>query len=156
MTALRLPVLCLLAGLLLGWLVNGWRNGAELADMQRAHAEAAANAQFGARIEEQRRVSAIEEVQRNAQEQLAAAAADAAAADRTAAGLREQVERLSRRPARCPAAAGGGESADPARVVLADVLLEMERRGRDLAAEADRRRVAGLACESAYGVVQGE
>lgn len=150
MTALRLPALCLLAGLLIGWLVNGWRSYAALVELDRRHSEAAAAAQLAARIEEQRRLAAIEEVQRHAQEQLAAVAADAAAADRTAAGLREHVERLSRRPARCPSAAGGGEAADPARLVLAELLLEVERRGRELAAEADRRRVAGLACEAAY------
>ena len=150
MSALRLQALCLLAGLLLGWLVNGWRSDAALADLERRHAEAMAAAQLAARIEEQRRQAAIEEVQRNAREQLEAVAADAAAADRTAAGLREHVERLSRRPARCPATAGGGEAADPARVVLAELLIEVERRGRELAAEADRRRVAGLACEAAY------
>lgn len=156
MTALRLPALCLLAGLLLGWLCRSWLADAELAELRTAHAEVLAKAQEAARAEEQRRISAIEEVTRNAQSQIAAASADAAAADRTAAGLREQVERLSRRPARCPAAAGGGEAADPARVVLADMLLEVERRGRELAAEADRRRVAGLSCERAYGAARGD
>lgn len=156
MTAQRLPVLCLALGLLLGWLVNGWRGDAALAEVERRHAEMLASAQLAARIEEQRRIAAIEEVQRNAQEQLTSAAADAAAADRTAAGLRGEVARLSRRPARCPAAAGGGEAVDPAGLVLAELLLEVERAGRELAAEADRRRVAGLACESAYGALMGK
>lgn len=59
------------------------------------------------------------------QEKLHAASADAAA-DRAAAGQCGEVERLSRCLARYPAVTDQSEAADPARVVLTELLLEVE------------------------------
>ena len=44
-------------------------------------------------------------------------------------------------------AAQGGTPARDAALLLADVLSRMEQAGRELAAEADRRGIAGRACE---------
>lgn len=85
-----------------------------------------------------------------------------AVADRTAAGFQRSLDGLRREAraaaaaaASCRAAAGGAEVAGfspPAATpvdLLADVLGEMELAGRELAAEADTRRNAGLRCERA-------
>lgn len=112
--------------------------------------EAARQAEARARSEEQRRQNAIEGIRRDAQEQIAAVAADAAAADDAASRLRARVAELSRRPARCPGAAGGGEAAGDAGMVLADVFARLDRRAGELAEAYDRARIAGLACEAAY------
>ena len=80
------------------------------------------------------------------------ASADARAADERAGGLQREIDRLlASRGATCDAiAAQRGQATASAFDVLADLFVEVERAGRAMAAEADRRRVAGRACERAY------
>lgn len=122
----------------------------ELAEVRAEWSEAARQAEARARSEEQRRQTAIEGIRRDAQEKISAVAADAAAADDAASRLRARVAELSRRPASCPGAAGGGEAAGEAGLVLADVFARLDRRAGELAEAYDRARIAGLACEAAY------
>lgn len=147
---MRSAALGLLLGLALGWLFNGWRLGERIADIRADHSEALAAAEQRARQIESGWHAGMLEVQRNAREKLDAVAADAAAAGSAAERLRERVAELSRRPAACPAAADGGEAAEAARLVLADVLSRIDAAAGELAAYADRARVAGMACEAAY------
>lgn len=147
---MRLAALGLLLGLALGWLFSGWRLGEQIAEIRADHAQALADAQSRARKIEAGWYAGMLEVQRNAREKLDAAAADAAAAGSAAERLRERVAELSRRPAACPAATGGGEAADAAGDLLADVLGRIDAAAGELAAHADRARVAGMACEAAY------
>jgi hypothetical protein len=105
--------------------------------------------------ENQRRQTAVEEIRRDAQDKIAAVAADAAAADDTASRLRARVAQLSRRPASCPGAASGGEAASETGMVLTDVFARLDQRAGELAAAYDRARIAGLACEAAYDAVRG-
>jgi len=130
------------------WQANSYER--QLSELRETYAEAARQAEARARSEEQRRHTAIEGIRRDAQDKIAAVAADAAAADDAAGRLRARVAELSRRPARCPGAAGGGDAADPARLVLADVLSRIDAAAGELAAYADRSRIAGAACEAAY------
>lgn len=152
---MRSAIIGLAFGLLLGWLANGWRLGEQIAEIRADHADAIAAEQERARKIESGWHAGINEVQKNARakhEELAAHLSDAdAAADR----LRERVAELSRRPAACPAAGGGGEATDAARLVLADVLGRIDAAAGELAAHADRARVAGMACEAAYDRVSG-
>lgn len=141
------------AGLATGWVINGWRMGEQIADIRADHAQTLADAQSRARQIESGWHAGMLEVQRNAQEKLDAVAADVADAGSAAERLRERVAELSRRPAACPAAGGGGEAADAARLVLADVLSRIDAAAGELAAHADRARVAGMACEAAYDLV---
>ena len=150
---MRLAAVALAAGLLLGWLANGWRLGEQIAEIRADHAQALADVQSRARKIESGWHAGMMEVQRNAQEKLDAVAADVAAAGSAAERLRERVAELSRRPAACPGAADGGEAADAARLVLADVLGRIDAAAGELAAHADRARVAGMACEVAYDLV---
>lgn len=147
---MRPVTIALAAGLLLGWLTNGWRLGEQIADIRADHAEAVAAEQQRARQIESGWHAGMLEVQRNAREKLDAVAADAAAAGSAAERLRARVAQLSRRPAACPGAADGGEAADAARLVLADVLGRIDAAAGELAEAYDRARIAGLACEAAY------
>jgi hypothetical protein len=126
---------------------------AEFEAERAALAAAAQTAEAAARAEEQRRVAAVEEIRRGAQEQLDRVAADAAAARTAGNRLRDRVAILtaacSRTPGDPAAAAGSPPTADT-RVLLADVFSEVERTGREMAAAADRARLAGAACERAY------
>lgn len=137
-----------------GWAGNGWRMGEQLAQVQADQAKALATAQAQARTEEQRRQTALEIIRNDARQSTEQHLADTAAADATADGLRDELDRIKRRAARCAGVATGGAPAKDATTVLADVLGEMESAGRELAAEADRRGIAGRACEAAYGVLK--
>jgi len=138
------------------WQWQGNRYQARISKLEAGYAESARQAEARARSEEQRRQTAIEGIRRDAQEQIAAVAADAAAADDAASRLRARVAQLSRRPASCPGAADGGDTADPARDLLAVMLARIDEAAGGVAEYADRARVAGLACEGAYDAVRGD
>lgn len=149
-----------------GWLTNGWRKDAELAelrsgwDRERANqAQAQGAAINAARTEEQRRTAAQTEIANVATRESETARADARAASALADQLRARVAELARRPsagAGDPAAAGGGETAGDPLGVLANVLSRADRRAGVLAEYADAARVAGRACERAYGALKPE
>lgn len=127
----------------------------ELSDARAEWSEAARQAEARARSEEQRRQTAIEGIRRDAQDKIAAVAADAAAADDAAGRLRARVTELSRRPASCPGAAGGSEATDTARDLLADMLGRLDEAAGGVAEFADRSRAAGLTCQFAYEALKG-
>lgn len=140
-------------GMIIAATAQGWRYGAQIAEIEKGHAEATEKAQRRAREEEQRRQSAIEEIRENAQDQINKAAADAVAADSAADGLRAQLDRLKRRAANCASSSTGSQASTDSTAMLADMLTQVESAGRAMAAQADRRRVAGLACEAAYNAI---
>lgn len=131
-----------------GWLCNGWRLNAHIAQMQAESAQNLAEAIAQARSEEQRRQTALEIIRDDANKQITDAVADAAAAHTAAVGLREQVNRLASR--KCPSAAGGGQAADKAGRVLSDLFSRIDEAASELAAYGDRARIAGQACEASY------
>lgn len=126
---------------------------AERADL----ASQAAEAERKARAEEQRRQREIKGIQDEARGELERASTDARIADERADGLQREIDRLrASRGATCDAiAAQRGQATASAVDMLADLLIEVERAGRELAAEADRRGVAGMACERAYDAMTG-
>ncbi len=116
-------------------------------------ATARTKAELKAREEEQRRQAEIDEVRDHAQEEIAQAQADAAAADLESGRLREQARRLAARASQCASHSGapqGGQAAEQSAVVLADLLSRADERAGELAAAHDRARASGLACEQAY------
>lgn len=127
----------------------------ELAGVRAEWSETARQAEARARSEEQRRQTAIEGIRRDAQEKIAAVAADAAAADDAASRLRARVTELSRRPASCPGVADGGEATDAARDLLAVMLGRLDEAAGGVAEFADRSRAAGLTCQVSYEAVKG-
>lgn len=160
-----LPRLAVVAGVLaLGWWAHHsidaagyaradlewqakWNKQAE--DLARAKAES----EVMAREEEQRRQAEIDKVRQDAEQQIARAESDAAAAASAADSLHEQARRMAARASQCtsnPGAAITGQAAGQAGLVLADVLRRSDERSGQLAAAYDRARAAGLACERAY------
>jgi hypothetical protein len=135
------------------WQANAYT--AQIAIMQADQAQALATAQAQARSEEQRRQTALEIIRNESHQSTEQALADAAAADATAGGLLLELDRLKRRAAICTSATVGGTPAKDAATVLADLLSEVESAGRAMAAEADRRGIAGSACERSYDAVKG-
>ncbi|MEX3556616.1 MAG: DUF2514 family protein [Burkholderia gladioli] len=102
-----------------------------------------------ARVEEQRRTAAQQEIADEASKQRNVARADAATAASAADGLRRQVAALVSRARHSTPAAGSAPADDPIGV-LADVLGRADERAGELAAYADRARIAGQACERSY------
>lgn len=149
-------VATLLAVFLSGVWINGARweanHNAYVADVERRNSEA----RDRARSEEQRRQAAVEGIRKDAQYKIDAAAIDATVAGATADSLRTELARLKRGPASCPGITSGGEAGSDATSVLADLLEEVERAGREMAEEAERRGNAGSACERAYDSVRGD
>lgn len=135
------------------WQANSYER--QISDIRGEYAEAARQAEARARSEEQRRQAAIEGIRRDAQDKIAAVAADAAAADDAAGRLRARVAELSRRPASCPGVAGGGEAAGEARDLLALVSSRLDEAAGELAAYAERAANAGETCQRSYEAVKG-
>lgn len=140
------------------WKAQGWRYGAEIADIERDHArarddqaQATVTAVEAARTEERRRTAAVEKARDDAQK-LAAAAADAAAGARAERdGLRIRANSLARAAvARDPAAADGSPAGATAVDLLAYMLGQVSVQAEELAGVADRARIAGLTCEQTY------
>ena len=150
---MRTAIVAMCVGLLLGWLANGWRLGEQIAEIRADHAQAIAAEQERARKIESGWHAAFTQVQRNAHEQRETFDTDKRAADAESKRLRDEIETLARRPAACPSAASGGSSADPARVLLAELLSRLDEVSGGVAAYADRARIAGSACEVAYDLI---
>lgn len=140
--------------------VNGAQWAANLATVKQAHAEVLSalehrqsQAQAQARSEEQRRQAAVEGIRTDAHDQIEQAKADAAAATARANSLQQQAARVASRPS-CPTgnsspAVGSPPTNAPA-LLLADVLSRIDARAGELAAAADRARIAGETCERSY------
>jgi hypothetical protein len=125
---------------------------AEWAKANGEAARAAAAAAAAHRATEQRREAAARKEIDDATDAIDRARADADRAGRAAAGLRDAARAAAGRcsTTRHPAAAASSPPAASAGDLLADVLGLVEQAGRDMAAEADRRGIAGAACERLY------
>lgn len=134
-----------------GWQVQGWRHGQAVAEAAQFQASARENAMHTALVETARRLTAQQEAARRAQQTAQRARADALAANAVAGQLRSYAADLAARADGCDSAATTGGPAGPgAGSVLADMLSRLESRGREIAAEADRRGAAGSECEQRY------
>lgn len=144
------------AGAWVSWSItdNHWQ--AKHSEYVGAVEKAAKDAGDQARSEEQRRQTAVEGIRKDAQSKIDAAAIDATVALATADGLRAELDRIKRARASCSSAPKGSQAGPDTTHVLADLLEEVERAGREMAEEAERRGNAGSACERAYDSVKGD
>lgn len=128
-----------------------------LADYKTEVSERDRKATLAALLETKRRMAAIDEVQKDAEQQLEAARADAAGAG---AALERLQQRLTAAEQRSRAAGNTitaqlSASADTAARVRADLLGRIGQAAGLYAGVADERGVAGTACERAYDGVKG-
>ena len=132
-----------------------------LADARQVHAEyvagverAARYASEAARAVEQRRQNEINQVRADAQNQIKAAADDAAVAASSADSLQRQVDKLLASRASCNTRiAEGGKTISDLTTMLADLRRRADERAGELARIADESRIAGQACERAYDAI---
>lgn len=127
-----------------------------LSDYRLEVSERDRRADAAARAEERRRQAAVDKVDEDAKRKLDVARADAAGAKSAADQLQLEVDRLrASRSATCNTIAAQQREAGTSAIgVLADLFESADRRAGELAAALDRSRVAGLACEAAYGSIR--
>lgn len=109
-----------------------------------------------ARQEEHRRADAQQEARVKGHEERTIADAGAVDADAAGQRLRDEAGKLAASVS-CPgtdtAAVARGQAATRAAMVLSDLLTRADARAGELAKAYDRARIAGLACEATYTVL---
>lgn len=142
-----IPIVMLIIGtLLILWMVNrmyykGYEAGIAWQKVEQQKADEAARAEREAEKLRLERQSAAE---------LAQARADADSADAAADRLQRQLSQIERRAGDYSAAVGISPSGGNTVLLLADVFRQSLNLNRQLAAYADRARIAGQACERQY------
>lgn len=129
------------------------------ADQQMLQAKGLAAATTANRTEEQRRQTAVNQVENDARQQQAVASADAVSADAAGDRVREQAGKLAAGSSCTPVDPGTarrGPSTNRAAMVLSDLFQRADKRAGELARAYDTARLAGLACEAAYLAVKGK
>ncbi|MNO23662.1 hypothetical protein D3C76_134670 [compost metagenome] len=129
----------------------------ELNDYRLQVAERDLRAAAAARAEEQRRQQVVDEVERNGNERLEMAQADAARAGDALQRLQQRFADSEQRSRACgdSITAQLGQAAEDDARMRADLLGRLGEAARLYAAEADERGVAGRTCEQAYDRVRG-
>ncbi len=143
-------VALLLLGFGVGWSWQGALGDAKYDQRETEYTEARAEAEQQARSEEARRAAAVEGIRREARERIAAAESDAADERADADGMRKELAERTRRATQGAGACPGGSPATTALILYSELLDRADARASELAGEADRRRIAGLACEEQY------
>lgn len=134
---------------ILAWNLNTIRYEGKIANMRSAHSEELALAHAKARQQEREWATKIEEVKNEAREEVGRLERDIVDAER----LRSELAIAARRSAESASSSCGSETAPAPSMVCADLLEIVDRRAGQLAQEADRRGIAGAACEAAYDLV---
>lgn len=121
-------------------------------------ATALAKRQAEAREEQQRRQDEVDEIRKQASQQLAGVKTDADRACAVSRGMHDRADKLAGQLAERERACGAGtpgrsEAETSGAVLLADLFRRADERAGDLAREADEARARGLACEAAYGSI---
>lgn len=126
----------------------------QIAGMQRDAATLTLKAEQVQRTEEQRRQTVIEEVSKDADDQIAVANGAARGAHAAVVGLRDAYIAYAASHAGPHAGTPPGGQTAAGADVSADVLSSAATAAADYAAIADRARIAGAACERAYDSVR--
>jgi len=144
-------VLLAVGAFLAGYNARSDRAERELARIHERHAAALNQALADVRTIEQRRLTDMETLHHATQTQLDAVS-DAArrAADERVRDITAQYAARHRASPDDSAAAAQREAAANAAAVLAKLLGELDALAEVYAADADRRHIAGLACETGY------
>jgi len=133
------------------WKIQGWRHESRIAALASTHAQALASAQAAARAIEQQRQQDLERVSHETEQKLAAVVElERAAADERVRDVAARYAARARRAASDTAPACQCEAAAAPARMLAELLGELDELAQGYAREADRARVAGLACEAAF------
>ncbi|ASN68644.1 hypothetical protein 3S11_22 [uncultured Caudovirales phage] len=130
---------------------------AEQSEAAEQQATLRAQEERAAREKEQRNQDDIEAVRAETEKIKAQQQADARSADATRKRLLEQTDRLAASLRSCstnPGIANGSQTRANTADLLAELLRRADERAGELAQIADRSRIAGSACQSAYDSIR--
>jgi len=82
------------------------------------------------------------------------AAASRASAERLQLGIKEAITRLQHPGSSATGSISNSKTTDATGILLTELYRSIDERSGELAKEADRRRVAGLACEQVYDSIK--
>ena len=161
----RLAILLLVAaaaGLIIGWLWSGALWGERYAELERDHAQyiaaqQAASADVISRtlLRERDLHNQLEEHEQNALAEKERLARDLADSNAVARRMRERLDDISGRIGADTGTAAECQAARDTAGMLAGMLAEIDELAGIFAESADRSRIAGRACEAAYGAARG-
>ena len=131
------------------WQVQGMRYGGQIASIQAQHAEATAKAQSDARATEKALSDKLQEAQNNATKRENKLRNDAAAARRTADGLRDTIYSI-----RADLPSYSQSAAVAAADTATELLGQCADRYRDVAEQADRHAADALMLRDSWPTVR--
>jgi len=148
-------VVVVAAAFVSAWKIQSWRLEAQIAALHNAHAQALAAAEQTARAIEHQRLQDLERLSDETEQKLAAVVvAERAAADERVRSVSARYAARARSTPADTAVTRQCEASDAAARVLAELLGELDELAQGYAREADRSRIAGLACEAAFDAVR--
>lgn len=152
----------LLAGLTIGWIWNGALWGERYAQLERDHAQHIATQQAASAdvisrtlLRERELHNQFEEHEQNAQAEKERLGRDLADSNAVARRMRERLDDISGRISADTGTAAECQAARSTAGVLADMHARLDEAAGVYAAAADGSRIAGRACEAAYGAARG-
>jgi len=145
----KIVLIAFLSGVLLGLTVMAKVSDYTIQKIEYRYAMEKLAAEKNAREKLQAEINKSNEVIANAKAQTDAAIGAANRAGESASRLRIALNNL--RASAQAATPNGGETAINAFDMCSDMLGRLEQHGRELASEADKRGIAGAACEAIIG-----
>ena len=144
-----------LAGALLAGTAQEWRHDARYTklELQLKYSEDMLEAQKRHRAREHELIDSIAHLEKEAQNEIKELNDIIDSARATSGGLQDQLSDISRRYREASAVASECQAANAAAGVLSKLLGESESLASKYAEHADRARIAGKLCESAYDKV---
>ena len=139
-----------LSGAILAGAAQEWRHDARYTKLELQHEIDQREAQSRHRAREHELIDSIARLEEDAQNEIKELNDIIDSARATSDGLQDQLSDISRRYREASAVASECKAANAAAGVLTDLLREAESMASKYAEHADRARIAGNLCESAY------
>lgn len=142
-----------LAGALLAGAAQEWRHDARYTNLQLRYETSQRESEQRHRAREHELIDSISRLEKDAQNEIKELNDIIDGGRAVSNGLQDQLSDISRRYREASAVASECKAAGVAAGMLAELLGESERLAQKYAEQADRARIAGKLCESAYDKV---